>query len=131
LYFLARTIGTFVGSVMLLRYSSRRFLLINLVLGVLSFALFMLTSNVTILYVALFLIGFFCANVFPIIFSSAIQSEPSKADEISALMIMGVAGGAILPMIMGAIADSSNQFFSLFVPLFALIYILYVSFRRK
>jgi len=131
LYFLARTIGTFIGSVMLLRYSSRRFLMINLVLGVLSFVLFMLSSNVTILYVALFLIGFFCANVFPIIFSSAIQSEPSKADEISALMIMGVAGGAILPMIMGAIADSSNQFFSLFVPLFALIYILYVSFRMK
>jgi fucose permease len=39
-------------------------------------------------------------------------------------MIMGVAGGALIPPVMGAIADASNQWTSLFVLLAALIYIL-------
>ena len=131
LYFAARTLGTFIGPIILSRYSSSRFLIINMVLALLAFGLFMVSSNSTIVLAGLFLVGLFCANVFPIIFSSAIQSEPSKADEISALMIMGVAGGAILPVFMGGIADVSNQFVSLFVPLLALVYILGVSVKMR
>lgn len=131
LYFAARTLGTFIGSIILLRYSSSRFLVINMVLALFAFGLFMVSSDSTIVLIGLFLVGLFCANVFPIIFSSAIQSEPSKADEISALMIMGVAGGAILPVFMGGIADVSNQFASLFVPLLALVYILGVSVKMR
>ena len=131
LYFAARTLGTFIGSIILSRYSSSRFLIINVVFALLAFGLFMVSSNSTIVLAGLFLVGLFCANVFPIIFSSAIQSEPSKADEISALMIMGVAGGAILPVFMGGIADVSNQFVSLFVPLLALVYILGVSVKMR
>lgn len=131
LYFAARTLGTFIGSIILSRYSSSRFLIINMVLALLAFGLFMVSSNSTIVLAGLFLVGLFCANVFPIIFSSAIQSEPSKADEISALMIMGVAGGAILPVFMGGIADVCNQFVSLFVPLLALVYILGVSVKMR
>ena len=131
LYFAAPTFGTFIGSIILSRYSSSRFLIINMVLALLAFGLFMVSSNSTIVLAGLFLVGLFCANVFPIIFSSAIQSEPSKADEISALMIMGVAGGAILPVFMGGIADVSNQFVSLFVPLLALVYILGVSVKMR
>lgn len=127
MYFSARTLGTFLGAIILARYSSRRFLIGNMVAAVLVFLLFMATTSMTVLLVALFLIGLFCANVFPIIFSSAIQSDPSKANEISALMIMGVAGGAILPMVMGILADATNQWTSLFVPLLALIYIMLVS----
>lgn len=131
LYFSARMIGTFAGSILLARYSSHRFLIVNMIAALCVFVMFMLASDVMIILVSLFLVGLFCANVFPIIFSMAIQSEPSKANEISALMIMGVAGGAILPMFMGVIADVSNQLFSLFVPLLALVYILCVSLKMK
>lgn len=131
LYFSARTAGTFAGSIFLARYSSRRFLIVNMIAALFVFAVFMIASDVMIILISLFLVGLFCANVFPIIFSMAIQSEPSKANEISALMVMGVAGGAILPLFMGIIADASNQLFSLFVPLLALMYILCVSLKMK
>lgn len=131
LYFAARTLGTFLGTIILARYSSRNFLIGNMILAIIAFSIFMMTSNVTLLLIALFLIGLSCANVFPITFSQAIQSEPDKANEISALMIMGVAGGAILPVIMGVIADASNQLASLFIPFIALIYILIVSIKIK
>lgn len=60
-------------------------------------------------------------------FSAAIQSDPPNANNISAMMIMGVSGGAILPLIMVAIADMSSQQASLLVPFAALLYIMYVS----
>ena len=131
LYFSARMIGTFVGSILLARYSSRRFLVVNMIAALFVFTKYMISSDGMIILISLFGVGLFCANVFPIVLSMAIQSEPSKANEISALMIMGVAGGAILPLFMGIIADASNQLFSLFVPLFALVYIFCVSLKMK
>ncbi len=131
IYFAARTIGTFLGTIILARYSSHKFLVGNMVIAILMLGGFMLASNVTLMMALLFMVGLTCANVFPIIFSEAIQSRPEQANEISALMIMGVAGGAILPMFTGIIADASNQWTSLFVPFFALVYILIVSIKLK
>lgn len=127
IYFAARTIGTFLGTFILARYSAHKFLVGNIVVAILMLGSFMLISNVTLMMALLFMVGLTCANVFPIIFSEAIQSRPDQANEVSALMIMGVAGGAILPMFMGILADASNQWTSLFIPLVALIYILIVS----
>ena len=131
LYYAARTIGTFLGTIILAKYPPTKFLFQNMILAIIAFAILMLSSNITILLIALFIIGLSCANVFPIIFSQAIQSEPDKANEISALMIMGVAGGAIIPLFMGIIADNSNQLISLLIPFCTLIYILIVSYTKK
>lgn len=131
LYFSARTLGTLIGSVLLVKFSSRKFLIGNMIVAVVAFALFMALDVTWAILVALFFVGLFCANVFPIIYSAAMQSNPSRANEISALMIMGVAGGAFIPPVMGVIADGSNQFTSLFVLLVILIYILIVSFQLK
>ena len=130
-YFAARTLGTLLGTFVLARYSSWKFLIINMIVAVIAFILFLFTADVTLMMMILFVVGLTCANVFPIIFSQAIQSKPEQANEISALMIMGVAGGAILPMVMGIMADVYNQWASLLVPLFSLIYILIVSYRIK
>ncbi len=130
-YFAARTLGTLLGTFVLARYSSWKFLIINMIAAVIAFFLFLFTTDVTLMMLILFVVGLTCANVFPIIFSQAIQSKPEQANEISALMIMGVAGGAILPMVMGIMADVYNQWVSLLVPLFSLIYILIVSYRIK
>lgn len=124
LYFAARTLGTFVGVVLLMRVSGRKFLILNVGSGILFFLLFMIFENITILMISLFGIGFFCANIFPVTLSAAIQYAPQKSNEISAVMIMGVVGGAVLPLIMGMVSDLSNQWTSLFIPLSILIYIL-------
>jgi fucose permease len=71
------------------------------------------------------LLGLTCANTFAIAFSGALKVDATKTNEISALMITGVAGGALLSPLMGAIADAGNQLVSLSVPLAALAYILF------
>lgn len=127
LYFIARTIGTFGGAILLSRLPIRKFFIVSLIVGILSFIVFLVASNTTILYVSLFIIGLGCANIFPITFSSALQYKKEYADEISAMMIMGVSGGALIPPLMGILADATTQQVSLIIPLCALIYILYVA----
>lgn len=127
LYYIARTIGTFAGSILLAKVSSRKFFVISMVIAVLSFAAFMFASESWVVFVCLFMVGLSCANVFPIVFSDALQSDQTKVNEISALMIMGVAGGALIPPVMGAIADVANQFASLFVLLVILSYMLFTA----
>jgi len=127
IYFAARTLGTFIGAIMLNRVSPRKFMIVTLVGAILFFILFMSLGNVLLLQSCLFMVGLTCANVFAVAFSSALQVESSKTNEISALMIVGVAGGALIPPIMGVVADMANQQVSLFIPLAALIYILFNS----
>lgn len=116
LYYMARTAGTFGGAVVLSRISSRRFLTVSMLLALVALGLFMTAADATVLFAALFVLGLCCANVFAIAFSAALKSAPGRANEVSALMIMGVAGGALLPPLMGVVADLSGQWASLFVP---------------
>ena len=131
LYYMARTAGTFGGAIVLARVSSRRFLTGSMVLALVALVLFMTATNATLLFAALFVLGLSCANIFSITFSAALKSAPDRANEVSGLMIMGVAGGALLPPIMGVVADMSNQWTSLFVLGFALLYIFVASLKLK
>lgn len=131
LYYMARTAGTFGGAFMLARISSRRFLMVSMTLAIAALTLFMTAGCVPLLFAALFVLGLSCANIFPITFSAALKSAPGRANEVSALMIMGVAGGALLPPLMGVVADLSGQWASLFVPGAALLYMLIAAVEMK
>ncbi|MCD8263593.1 MAG: MFS transporter [Tannerellaceae bacterium] len=128
LYYAARTLGTFAGSFLLLKLSPRSFFINTLVVAILAFGVLMGTGHVTVWMVALFLVGLTCANVFAIVFGAALRTGPSSTNEISALMIMGVAGGALIPPVMGILADATTQWTSLFILLFTLQYILITAF---
>lgn len=131
LYYIARTIGTFAGAIILAKVSSKRFLSITMLMAIGSIAVFMVGTNFYLLLVALFAVGLLCANIFAIAFSAALGSRPKQANAISALMIMGVAGGALLPPVMGVVADAVSQWMSLVIPAAALIYIFIISFKLK
>lgn len=57
------------------------------------------------IYICIALIGFGNSNVFSIMFSQALQHLPQRSNEISGLMIMGLAGGAVFPLLMGVLSD--------------------------
>jgi len=131
LYFIARMASTFLGAIVLSKISSRKFLIYTMALAIIVLVVFMSFHIQAVILISLFLLGLLCANVFAIVFSAALQYVPAQANEISAMMIMGVAGGALIPPAMGIIADMSNQFVSLFVLLLTLGYIFRVSFKVK
>ena len=53
--------------------------------------------------------GYGNSNIFPLIFSQAILSDKNKQNEISGLMIMGLFGGTIFPLLMGFAGDAVGQ----------------------
>lgn len=105
LYFLFRLMGCFSGTFILARFSIPKFFFISVGCMALSAVGLFFFSDLTLLYVAIALVGFGNSNIFPMIFSRALQFMPERDNEISGLMIMGVAGGAIFPLLMGVCSD--------------------------
>jgi fucose permease len=124
LFYATKTIGTFIGAILLAKVSSRKFLIVTVAAAIATFIVMMLSNDSYIIMACILVLGLTSANIFTVALSSALRTDPSKANEISALMITGIAGGALAPPFMGIIADASNQLISLLVPLAALAYIL-------
>jgi fucose permease len=76
------------------------------------------------MFVMIFCLGLSVSNVFSIVFAAALRKEPERANEISGLLIMGVAGGAVVPPIMGVVSDSTGQTGAMVVLLAAFGYLL-------
>jgi len=131
LYFAARTIGTLIGAFLLIKLSSVRFLRATLILAVLAFITMMISSSLWVLLAAIAIIGLACANVFSIIFSLALQHDMKHSNEISALMIMGVSGGALLSPLQGLITDISTFTAGMSVILISILIIGLISFKFK
>lgn len=105
-YFLARTVGAFLGGVVLMRFSAGKFFTASSCLALVSLVGLIISRNLTMIlfFVALFGLGY--ANLFSIIFSLSMQKMPQKTNEVSALLIVGVSGGAVLPPLLGVITDT-------------------------
>ena len=111
LYFLARTIAAFAGGALLLKVSDKKFFAAGCwlaMLGLVLLAIFGKTGLVpALIAVCIFGIGY--ANLFGIVFSFAMRRAPGKANEVSALLIVGLIGGAVLPPVLGWIRDISGS----------------------
>jgi len=131
LYFVARTIGTFAGAILLIKISGRKFFIVSILVAIPVFVAMLFLANLWAILTMIFLIGLAVANVFSIIFSAALKRKPQRGNEISGLLIMGVAGGAIIPLIMGIVSDSYGQTGGMAVLLVALVYLLFSAYKLE
>ena len=129
LYFDDRTIGSFAGDFLLAKLAGARFLKYSMFVAIAAFVLLLLVPDMWSMFVMIVIVGLACANVFSIIFSYALQHKPERANEISALMIMGVSGGALITPLMGIVADGFGQVAGLSILLLCILYICIISFR--
>lgn len=130
-YFAAKTAGAFVGTFLLLKIKPGRYLIFSLLVGLLACLLLINIKNEWPAYILIFIASFACANVFSIIFSLALQAVPSRANEVSALMIMAVAGGAVIPFLQGIISDTFGFYASSVLILLTLVIILALSIKLR
>lgn len=129
LYFAARTIGAFLGTFLLMKCRPASFLKLNMCVAIAAFVMLMFMGYQWALFAAVVLIGFTCANVFSILFSIALQNKPEQTNEISSLMIMGVAGGAVITPIAGFLSKNIGLYASFGLLLLCGVYILFLSFK--
>jgi MFS transporter, FHS family, L-fucose permease len=71
--------------------------------------------------VALFLSFFFMSIMFPTIFALGIYGLGKRAKVASSFIVMAIMGGAIMPKLMGWIADHTNMSRGFIVPLFCFV----------
>ena len=109
LYFIFRTIGALTGSFFLRIMKTRWFFIISVILMAASMVLMFSGETKTVLYIAIALVGYGNSNIFSMAFSEALLSVPDKQNEVSGLMIMGLFGGTVFPLIMGFCSDEMGQ----------------------
>jgi len=131
LYFVARTVGAFAGAILLIKLSGRKFFMVSMFVAIPALILMLLTGNLWGILSMVFLLGLLVANVFSIVFSAALKKKPERANEISGLLIMGVAGGAVIPLIMGIVSDAVGQTGGMAVLLVALGYLLFSAYKLE
>jgi fucose permease len=122
LFFLALTIGRFCGGMILNWVKPAKFLVATCVVSLAGFLAILIPVG-GVAAVGFFVVGVGFANIFPLVFSTAVERLPERANEISGLLVTAIVGGAFLPLLMGLVADHSSVRISLAVPIAAILYV--------
>ncbi|MBR4134248.1 MAG: MFS transporter [Bacteroidales bacterium] len=132
IYFFFRTLGCFSGSFILARFPLPKFFAVSVFCMVLSMIGLFVCHSLAGLYVAIALVGFGNSNIFSMIFSRALLYMPEKNNELSGLLIMGLIGGTIFPLLMGVLSDAlGSQIGSVLVINIGVIYLIYLAYMLK
>lgn len=124
---IALTIGYLIGIVAIPKYLPQRTaLVLSAVLGFVFAVAALLTQGwVSIGFIVL--LSFAHALMWPSIWPLALNNLGRFTKTGSALLIMGIVGGALLPLVYGALADSSNRQVAYWITLPCYVYILYFA----
>jgi len=121
-------VGRFIGSAILQKIKT------GTVLGFAAIAacILVITSMLTTGSVAMWsiiLVGFFNSVMFPSIFTLGIAELGPLTGDGSGILVMAIVGGAILPVIQGAMADRIGIHHAFILPAVCYLYILYYALR--
>ena len=108
LYFAFRTLGCLTGSIIMRRFNIRVFFAFIVTLMALAMVGFVFGTEQWELWAAIALVGYGNSNVFSIVLSQALLSATEKKNEVSGLMIMGLFGGTVFPLLMGYASDAAK-----------------------
>jgi FHS family L-fucose permease-like MFS transporter len=115
-------VGRFTGAGLLKKFSAHKILGLYGVLNVA--ACFLIFLNLGWLSVAcIFLSYFFMSIMFPTIFALGIFGLGDRAKKAAAYIVMAIMGGAILPKLMGYVADKHDMSCGYIVPLFCFAFV--------
>lgn len=131
LYFIFRTAGCLLGTFILQHLSGRRFLGISVACMLVAMIGLLVSDAHYVIYACIALIGFGNSNVFPIIFAQALTAVPDKKNEVSGLMIMGLFGGTVFPLLMGVASDAIGQSGAVAVMTIGVLYLVGYTLKMK
>lgn len=132
LFFAALMISRFAGAVLLNFVKPGIFLLLTAVLSLVGLLIMIVAPSATLALVAIFIAGLGFGNLFPLVFSIAINRMPDRSNEIAGLMVMAIVGGAVIPPVMGVVSSSAGVTASLYVLVACILYVVAVAvYARK
>jgi FHS family L-fucose permease-like MFS transporter len=121
-------VGRFAGSAMMKRIAPPKLLGFFAVCAFLCTLMAIAASGAAPVW-AVVLLGFFDSIMFPTIFALSVKNLGIYTKLGSALLVMSIIGGAIVPAVMGYISDASSIQKAFVVPLICYSYVLYFAVR--
>jgi len=118
--------GRFIGSAIMHRVSSSKLLAFNAIMVVLLVVLSMLTEGQVALW-SIVLVGLFNSIMFPTIFTLAIDGLGKHTSQGSGILCLAIVGGAIVPLLMGVLADNFGLQNSFIITVLCYAYIFYYA----
>lgn len=106
LYFLARTVSTLGVGILLMRMKEHKFYGVSVVVALVGLAGIIFATNYTVMAISVILFGLGYANLFSILFGLALKHKPEYTNEVSAILVTGIAGGAVVSPILGIVTDA-------------------------
>ena len=110
------TVGRFIGTAILQKIPAARLLMLYAVIAVILCAVVILAGG-QLGIIALMAIFFFESIMFPTIFALGIRDTGEQTQLASSIIVMSIVGGALVPLVMGGMADSYGTAISYIVPL--------------
>ncbi len=126
-FFAGETVARLTGAIILNWIKPRPFLLITALVALAGIVGIFVLPSYFLAFASIFIIGLGAGNMFPIIFSLALEKMPDRANEISGLLIMAVSGGAFIPPVMGFVSTAVSPMASISVVTVCMLYILWVA----
>ena len=123
-YWAGAMVGRFVGAPLLQRFKPGRLLALCAVLAAALVGMSMLTNGHTAMR-SILAVGVFNSIMFPTIFSLGVAELGSLTGSGSGILNMAIVGGAILPVVQGAIADNVGIHHAFVLPVLCYLYIVF------
>ncbi|MBR6128469.1 MAG: MFS transporter, partial [Bacteroidaceae bacterium] len=124
IYFIAKAVGSFSGSFIMSYLKDWTFLLVSVLMMAAAACGLIYGQSVAVIYASVALMGYGNGNPFSIIFARAMQAVPEKKNEVSGLLIMGIFGGTVFPLLMGFASDAMGQVGAVLVMAVGILYLL-------
>src|SRR5215467_7899572 len=121
-------VGRFIGAAVLQRVKTGRLLAVCAVCSATLVTFSMLTSGHAAMW-SMIGVGLFNSIMFPSIFALGVAELGPLTGTGSGLMTMAIVGGAIIPVIQGAIADRIGIHHAFILPVICYLYIVYYALR--
>lgn len=125
------TAGGVLGLVLLKVMDSAKVLISFTILAIISLSIGLFSGSDRVALYAFPCVGFFASVMYPIIFSLALNSIEEHHGAFSGILLTGIIGGAIIPLIIGAIGDHFGLRVGMLFLYITLGYILSIGFWAK
>jgi FHS family L-fucose permease-like MFS transporter len=121
-------VGRFTGAGLLRRFKAHKLLGLYAAANVaMTFLVFLKLGWISVACV--FLSYFFMSIMFPTIFALGIFGLGARAKKASAFIVMAIMGGALLPKLMGYVADKTDMSRGFIVPMFCFAFVAFYGFN--
>lgn len=121
-------VGRFIGSAVMRYIKPGKVLVVHAAAAMILVGTAMATSGHVAMW-AILAVGLFNSIMFPTIFTLAVDGLGKHTGQGSGILCMAIVGGALVPVLQGAIADSSGIQAAFFLPVICYAYIVFYGLK--